>query len=52
VYKGTALRARYQVDLIVENVVVVEVKVVAALLPVHQGQTLTYMQLTECPVGC
>jgi GxxExxY protein len=51
VYKDTPLKARYQVDLIVENLVVVEVKSVSTLLPVHQGQTLTYMQLTDCPVG-
>ena len=51
VYKGTTLDVRFQVDLIVEGLVVVEVKSVASLLPVHHGQTLTYMPLTECPVG-
>jgi len=39
------------VDLIVEDLVVIEVKSVATLLPVHQAQSLTYMQLTNCPVG-
>jgi GxxExxY protein len=51
VYKGTTLDVRYQVDLVVESLVIVEVKSVAALLPVHQGQTLTDMQLTACPIG-
>jgi GxxExxY protein len=37
--------------LIVEDTVVVEVKAVAAMLPVYQAQTLTYMRLTECPAG-
>lgn len=50
-YKGMALDAGYRVDLIVEDVVVIEIKSVAALLPVHQAQTLTYMRLTDCPVG-
>ena len=51
VYKGTPLDARYCVDLIVEDLVVVEIKSVGALIPVHEAQTLTYMQLTGCPVG-
>src|SRR5262245_59699677 len=51
VYKTIALDASYRVDLIVEDRVVVEVKSVAALLPVHQAQVLTYMKLSGCPVG-
>ena len=51
VYKGMPMEACYRVDLIVEDAVVVEVKSVAAALPVHQAQLLTYMQLTGCPLG-
>ncbi len=51
VYKGMALDVSYRVDLIVEDLVVVEVKSVAMLLPVHQAQILTYMSLTKCPAG-
>ena len=51
VYKGLALDASYRVDLVVEDLVVVEVKSVAVVLPVHQAQTLTYLHITECPVG-
>jgi GxxExxY protein len=51
VYKGMPLDAIYRVDLIVEEQVVVEVKAVATLLPVHQSQTLTYMRLANCPLG-
>ena len=51
VYKGMELDARYRVDLVVEDRVVVEVKTVAALLPVYQAQLLTYMALTGCPAG-
>jgi GxxExxY protein len=50
-YKGIALDLRYYVDLIVEDLVVVELKSVATLMPVFQSQTLTYMRLTECPAG-
>jgi len=51
VYKGMALDASYRVDLIVEDLVVVEVKAVAALAPIHEAQGLTYMRLTGCPAG-
>jgi GxxExxY protein len=45
------LDTTYRVDLIVEDVVVVEIKSVAALLKVHDAQALTYMRLTDCPAG-
>lgn len=51
VYKSTHVNAGYRIDLIVEDLVVVEIKSVAALLPVHQAQVLTYLSLTGCPVG-
>jgi GxxExxY protein len=41
----------YRVDLIVEDTVVVEIKSVERLLPVHQAQVLTYVGLTGCPAG-
>jgi GxxExxY protein len=51
VYKGAVLDASYRIDLIVEDRVVVEVKSVTALEPVHQAQVLTYLRLSACPVG-
>ena len=51
VYKGKTLNTSYRVDLIVEDCVVVEVKSVAAILPVHRAQVLTYLRLTGCPAG-
>jgi GxxExxY protein len=51
VYKGIQLGAGYRLDLIVEDLVVVEIKSVATLLPVHQAQVLTYMKLTASPAG-
>lgn len=51
VYKGIPLGTTFRVDLIVEDVVVVEPKSVAALLKVHEAQVLTYMKLIDCPAG-
>ena len=51
VYKGVALDTSYRIDLIVEDVIVVEVKSVTALLEVHQAQLLTYLHLADCPAG-
>ena len=38
-------------DVIVEELVVVELKAVELLLPVHMSQVVTYLKLTGCPVG-
>jgi GxxExxY protein len=51
VYKGVTLDARYRIDLIVEDLVIVEVKSVEQLAPVHSAQILTYMALLACPAG-
>ena len=51
VYKGMPLESSYRVDLIVEDLVVVELKATTALLAVHQAQVLTYLEITKCPAG-
>ena len=51
VYKGTPLHAHYRLDLVVEELVVVEVKAVEASAPVHRAQLLTYLAMARCPVG-
>ena len=38
-------------DLMVDGLVIVEVKCVDKLAPIHRAQMLTYLRLTECPVG-
>ena len=50
-YKGMTLDAKYRIDLLVDGVVVVEIKSVDHLLPVHQAQILTYMRLLDSPAG-
>jgi GxxExxY protein len=51
VYKGMALEACYRVDLVVEDLIVVEVKSVAVLPPVFDAQLITSLHLTGCPAG-
>src|SRR5688572_26114582 len=51
VYKGVALDCAYRLDLLVEGLVVVEVKTLASILPIHQAQILTYLRLANLPVG-
>lgn len=51
VYKGITLDCGYRVDLLVEGIVVVEVKSIDALNPIHDAQLLTYLRLGNWPVG-
>jgi len=50
-YKGLELDAHYRIDLLVEELVVVEIKSSDGLLPVHEAQALTYMRLIGSPAG-
>ena len=50
-YKGIRLDCGYRLDLVVENCVIVELKSIEALLPIHQAQLLTYLKLTGMKVG-
>ena len=50
-YKGISTECSYTMDLVVDSEVVVELKAVEVLLPVHKAQLLTYLKLTGYPVG-
>ena len=50
-YKGIKLDCGYRLDLVVEEKVIVEVKSVEKLLPIHQAQLLTYLRLSELKLG-
>ena len=50
-YKGVALDCGYRLDLVIEEKLVLEVKAVEQLLPVHLAQVLTYLKLTRLEVG-
>ena len=43
--------AVYRLDLVVENTIIVEIKSVEHLLPIHTAQLLTYLRLTRLPIG-
>jgi len=51
VYDGEKLDLGYRIDLIVENLVIVEVKCVEAIHPVHEAQLLSYLRLSGKGVG-
>jgi len=47
VYKGMRAKNPYRLDVVVEDRIVIEVKHVERLLPVHEAQALTYLKLSE-----
>jgi GxxExxY protein len=51
IYKEVKLDAGYRVDLLVEDLIVVELKSVEALCDIHMAQILTYMKLSGCKLG-
>jgi len=50
-YKGLNLDAGYVIDLVYDKRVIVELKAVERVIPVHEAQLLTYMKLTGIRVG-
>ncbi|PJA77259.1 MAG: GxxExxY protein [Nitrospirae bacterium CG_4_9_14_3_um_filter_53_35] len=50
-YKGVKLECGYRLDFLVEEAVVLELKVVDALQPIHEAQLLTYLKLGGWTVG-
>ena len=51
VYKDVKLDCGYRIDILVENLVVLELKVVDEFNPVHDAQILTYMKFSGKPIG-
>jgi GxxExxY protein len=50
-YKGIRIDCGYRMDIVVPGRLVVELKAVAALLPIHQAQLLTYLRLSGIRCG-
>lgn len=50
-YKEMQLDCGFRADLLVEERLIVELKSVEKLMPIHQAQTLTYMRLAKVPIG-
>jgi GxxExxY protein len=51
VYKEIHLDCGYRLDLLVNNTVIIEIKSIDSLLPVHTSQVLTYMRFAEKRIG-
>ncbi|HBE18891.1 MAG TPA: GxxExxY protein [Cyanobacteria bacterium UBA11149] len=51
IYKDVELECGYRVDLIVENKLILEIKAVESLHPIHSTQLLTYLKLSKCKLG-
>ena len=50
-YRGVALECGYRMDLVVADQVIIEIKSVEKLLPIHEAQLLTYLRLSGMAVG-
>jgi len=51
IYQSVEIDAGYRIDFLIENCVIVELKAVEKLLPLHVAQVLTYLKLSSRPVG-
>jgi len=50
-YHGIKIDTGYRLDLLIENSIIVELKAVEQLLPIHQAQLMTYLKLSEKNLG-
>ena len=50
-YKDILLDCGYRIDLLISDDLIVEIKSIEALLPIHQAQILTYTRLASVPLG-
>ncbi len=50
-YKGVLIETGYRIDILAEDRVVVELKAVEKLLPIHSAQLITYLRLGKYPLG-
>ncbi|MFO0860409.1 MAG: GxxExxY protein [Phycisphaerales bacterium] len=50
-YKEQLIDSGYRIDLVVEDLVIIELKAVDRVLPIHEAQLMTYLRLANLPVG-
>ena len=50
-YKQTKIKSNLRLDILIEDLIIVELKAIEKLLPIHQAQLLTYLKLTGLPKG-
>jgi GxxExxY protein len=51
IYEGEQLDAGYRLDLVIDGAVIIEVKSIDALAPIHDAQVLTYLKLSGLRIG-
>ena len=51
IYKGTELSKDFRIDILVEDEIILEIKSVEVLLPVHEAQIISYLKLTDKRLG-
>ncbi|HEX4080683.1 MAG TPA: GxxExxY protein [Rhizomicrobium sp.] len=51
IYKTVKLDCGYRMDIVVEGELIIEIKAVERLMPIHEAQMLTYLRLSRCKVG-
>ncbi len=51
IYRDVQLDCGYRIDLLVDDAVILEIKSVDSLAPIHQAQLLSYLKLSGCEVG-
>jgi GxxExxY protein len=49
--KGANLSSKLRIDVLVESAIVVALKSIGAILPIHEAQQLTYLRLMNCDIG-
>lgn len=50
-YRGVDLECGYRLDLVVENKIILELKTVEKILPIHEAQILSYLKISGCRLG-
>jgi len=50
-YKGIKLDCGYRIDMLIDDAIIVELKSVDKILPIHQAQLLTYIKLSSISIG-
>jgi GxxExxY protein len=50
-YKGIKLECKYRLDIVVEGLVILELKAVDKVEPIHEAQLLTYLKLSNLKLG-
>jgi GxxExxY protein len=51
IYRNRQIDCGYRIDLMVENVVIVELKAIEKIAPIHEAQLMSYLKLSGCPLG-